>query len=226
MGLLTQNNPPSIKVRLAFYMLIIPVLIFYGLCVGTAPQLACIPSLGVTPDQVIKEISLNVNAARSNILSTPNVRRLLKIALDNQNKTMSYVLLAAGFFFLFGLLSLLILQITLRKAQPKPNAARKVKILKRLMLSFLWTSTALAFGASFATTQLAKILQHTSTSATSVVAESLVIEQGAGLEALQWLAAAFSFLFTTGVAWMFLDAGDRQHSMRKGDSGSDDVPEF
>lgn len=169
---------------------------------------------------------LETSLARSNTLSTPNVRRLLQIALDNQNKTVSYVLLAAGFFFLFGLLSLLILQITLRKAQPKPNAARKVKILKRLMLSFLWTSTALAFGASFATTQLAKILQRTSTSATSVVAESLVIEQGAGLEALQWLAAAFSFLFTTGVAWMFLDAGDRQHSMRKGDSGFDDVPEF
>ncbi|KAL8918050.1 MAG: hypothetical protein Q9208_007572 [Pyrenodesmia sp. 3 TL-2023] len=188
--------------------------------------MACIPSLGITAEQVIKRISLNVNAARSSALSTPKVKALLKIALDTQSKTMSFVLLAAGFSFLFGLLSVLLLQIDLKKVQRKPTAARKFMALKRLMLCFVWTSTALAFGAAFATTQLAKIIQQTSPSSVSVVSDSLVIEGGTGIQVLQWLAASFSFLFATGVSSTFMEAGKHQQSTSKGAASFDETPEF
>lgn len=101
---------------------------------------------------------MNFSTARSSTLSSPRVKSLLKIALDNQSKTIPFVLLAGGILFLFGFLSVLLLQFEKKKVQRKPNAARKITVLKRLMLCFVWTSTALAFGASFSTTQLAEII--------------------------------------------------------------------
>lgn len=169
---------------------------------------------------------METSTARSSALSTPKVKTLLRIALDTQSKTMSFVLLAAGFSFLFGLFSVLLLQIDLKKVQRKPTAARKIMVLKRLMLCFVWTSTALAFGAAFATTQLAKIIQHSSTSSVSVVSPTLVIEGGTGVQVLQWLAASFSFLFATGVSSIFMEAGKHQHSASKGAASFDEAPEF
>ncbi|KAI4172851.1 MAG: hypothetical protein LQ346_008515, partial [Caloplaca aetnensis] len=122
------------------------------------------------------------STARSSALSAPKAKALLKIALDTQSKTSSFVLLAAGFSFLFGLFSLLLLQIDLKKVQRKPTAARKILVLKRLMFGFVWTSTALAFGAAFATTQLAKVIQHTSSNSVSIVSSSLVVEGGTGVQ--------------------------------------------
>ncbi|KAL8901657.1 MAG: hypothetical protein Q9207_005089 [Kuettlingeria erythrocarpa] len=177
--------------------------------------MACIPSLGITTDQVIKRISMKVNAARSSALSAPKAKVVLKIALDTQRKTSSFVLLAAGFSFLFGLFSLLLLQIDLKKIQRKLTAARKIIILKRLMLCFVWTSTALVFGAAFATTQLAKVIQHTSSTSGSVVSNSLVVEGGTGVQVLQWLAASFSFLASAGVSSIFMDAGKHRQLISK-----------
>lgn len=138
---------------------------------------------------------------------------------------MSWVLLAAGSSFLCGLISVLLLQLNLKKVQEKPNAGRKVMILRRLMLCFVWTSTALAFGASFSTTQLARTLQHTSPSSNSIVTDLLVIQGGASLQALQWLAASFSFFFSTGVSSIFVDIGVDQ-SVPKMAPTYGDVPDF
>ncbi|KAL8756245.1 MAG: hypothetical protein Q9199_003067 [Rusavskia elegans] len=182
-----------------------------------AVKIPCVPET---------QLATNFSTARSSTLSSPRVISLLKIALDDQSKTMPFVLLAGGILFLFGLLSVLLLQLEKKKVQRKPNAARKIIVLKRLMLCFVWTSTALAFGASFSTTQLAKIIQRTDTSSVSVVSQSLVIEAGAGLQALQWLAASFSFLFSIGVASIFMVTGDHQKTASKGASGSDDIADF
>lgn len=273
MSLLIQTNSPTIKVRIAVYMLIIPILIFYvlaavgcvsnspgiasifnfsyrdpsfkqskgagpslfelragyfGICAGIAPALTCVSSSGSSTDQVVERISVNVDTARSNTLSNPRVRALLKIALDNQSKTISWVLLAGGIFFLLGLLFVLLLQFSRKSAQRKPTTARKMMVQRRLMLFFIWTSTALAFGASLATTQLAKIVNRTSASSTSVVANSLLIEPGTGLQVLQWLAATFSFSFAIGVSSIFTGAGGDQDSSIKGTSslGSGDSDDF
>lgn len=223
--------------------------------------MTCTTSAGSDTEQLVKRISLNVNAgtyqcrsisslstilgaadfvvqipcasvklltvvsppARSSILSSPRVKALLKVALDSQSKTMPFAFLAAGILFLFGLLSVLLLQFEHKKAQRKANAARKITVLKRLMLCFVWTSTALAFGASFSTTQLAKMIQRTNASSVSVVSQSLVIEAGAGLQVLQWLAASFSFLFSTGVSSIFMVTGDHQETASKGNSGLADA---
>lgn len=99
-------------------------------------------------------------------------------------------------------------------------------ILKRLMLYFLWTSTALAFSASLTTTQLARTIQRTSTSSTSVVANSLIIEGGMGLQVLQWLAASLPIFFATGVSSIFVGAGGDGQSATKDAFSSDDVPEY
>ncbi|KAL9031068.1 MAG: hypothetical protein Q9196_000878 [Gyalolechia fulgens] len=200
------------------------------MCAGIAPALACAPSLGATADQTVKQISLNMNAvhqiARSSTLSNPRVEALLKVALDNQAKTISWVLLAAGISFFFGLLSVLLLQFNLKRVQREPTAARKSMIVKRLMVCFIWTSTALAFGASLATTQLARAIQHPSSSATSVVAHSLIIEGGTGVQVLQWLAASLSFFFATGVSSIFDGVGEDQEWNVKGATRSDDTDDF
>lgn len=187
--------------------------------------MACVPSIGSTAEQVIKQISLAVNAARSSTLSTPKVRSLLAIALENQKRTISWVILVAGFSFLLGLLSVLLLQWNLKKIQQKPNAGRKIMILKRMTLCLVWTSTALAFGASLTASQLAKTLRHTSHSSVSIIASSLVIEGGAGLHALQWLAASSSFFFSTGISLILSDAGESRFEA-KGPSSFDDMPDF
>ena len=139
---------------------------------------------------------------------------------------MPFVFLAAGILLLFGLLSVLLLQFEHKKAQRKTNAARKNTILKRLMLCFVWTSTALAFGASFSTTQLAKMIQRTNASSVSIVSQSLFVEAGAGLQVLQWLAASFSFLFSMGVSSIFMVTGDHQETASKGNPGSVDHDEW
>lgn len=139
---------------------------------------------------------------------------------------MPFVFLAGGILFLFGLLSVLLLQLEKKKVQRKPNATRKIIVLKRLMLCFVWTSTALAFGAAFSTTQLAKIVQRTTASSVAVVTQPLVIEGGAGLQALQWLAASFSFFFSTGVSSIFMETGDHQKTAPRSTYDPDDVPSF
>ncbi|KAL9004767.1 MAG: hypothetical protein Q9188_002424 [Gyalolechia gomerana] len=164
--------------------------------------------------------------ARSSTLSVPHVKALLKIALDNQAKTISWVLLAAGISFVFGLLFVFLPQFNLKRVQRKPTAARKIMILKRLMLCFLWTSTALAFSASLTTTQLARTIQRPSTSSTSIVANLFIIEGGMGLQVLQWLAASLSTFFATGVSSIFVGAGGDGQSATKDAFGSDDVPEY
>ena len=173
-----------------------------------------------------KPLTMNISLARSTTLSSPRVKALLKIALDSQKRTMPFIYLAAGILFLFGLLAVLLLQFETKKVQRKPNAARKITILKRLMLCFLWTSTALAFGASFSSTQLAKIIQRTDTSSVGVISQSLIIEAGVGLQVLQWLAASFSFLFSAGVSSIFMVAGDHQTTASKTSLGSGDIPDF
>ncbi|KAL8671591.1 MAG: hypothetical protein Q9168_003915 [Polycauliona sp. 1 TL-2023] len=212
MGLLYRDDAPNIKFRIAVYMLIIPILIFYG----------------VDPEQLVKRISVNVNAARSSTLSSPKVKALLKIALDTQSKTMPFVLLAAGIMFLLGLLSVLLLQFETKKAQRKSNAARKITVLKRLMLCLVWTSTALAFAASFSTTQLSNISQRTGARSDGVVAQSLIIEPGTGVQVLQWLAASFSLFFSAGVSSVFMVNGDHQGTSWKGTSTlrSGDIDDF
>ena len=158
------------------------------------------------------------------MLSSPRVKTLLQIALNNQSRTIYIFLLLAGFSFLFGLLMLLSLHINMHKAQQKPSAGHKKMILKRLMLTFSWTSTALAFGAALAATQLAKSLQHTSTTNATVVASSLLVEGGAGLQVLQWLAASSSLLFSAGVSSIFIRKdGDYQSSVTSSSSSDTEV---
>ncbi|KAI4217809.1 MAG: hypothetical protein LQ349_009012 [Xanthoria aureola] len=271
MGLLYREDGLNIKFRIAIYMLIIPILIFYvlaavgcvsnsagipnififtfrdpqlrsseaskqpvfelrvgyfGLCAGAFPDLACITSLGSDTEQMLKRFSLNFNADRLSTLSSPRGKYLLKIALDNQSNTMPFVLLAGGILFLFGLISVLLLQFEEKRVQRKPNAARKMTVLKRLMLCFVWTSTACAFAASFSTTQLARIIQRTNTSSISVFLQSIIIEPGAGLHALQWLAASCCFLFSTGISSIFMATGDHQRLASKGTLDSNHIADF
>lgn len=168
----------------------------------------------------------DLSTDRSSTLSSPKVKELLKIALDNQTKIIPLFLLAAGMSFLFGLLSALLLEFETRKAQGKCNTARKITIVRRLMLCFLWTSTALAVGAAFSTTQLAEIVRSTTASSVGVITHSLVIEGGTSLQVLQWLAASFNFLFSTGLSSIFMEVGDHQNSASKNDYPPDDVPSF
>ena len=190
--------------------------------------MACVPSLGASADQVINRISTNVNATRSSRLTDPHVKTLLSIALDSQSKTIVWVLLLSGISFLFSLLFLLLLQLDLKKVQRKLNADRKIMVLRHLMLSFVWTSTALAFGASLATSQLAKVLQHTSNVAISVVAPSITIQGGSGLQALQWLVFALSVFFSTGVSLIFPQVQGGRSMNKEMPSFQDvhDVPDF
>ncbi|KAL8993364.1 MAG: hypothetical protein Q9169_006397 [Polycauliona sp. 2 TL-2023] len=211
---------------------------YFGVCAGVVPELACIASSGSTPEQVIKRISVNVNAGEyqspfhqsaSVAVACPlygTAKSLLKIALDNQSKTMPFVLLTAGILFLLGLLLVLLLQFETKKVQRKTNSARKITIFKRLMLCLVWTSTALAFGAAFSTTQLSKIIQRTNASSVSVVTQSLIIEPGAGLQVIQWLAASFSFFFSVGVSSIFMVTGDNQTTTTKSSLGTSDIDDF
>ncbi|KAI4184861.1 MAG: hypothetical protein L6R41_004467 [Letrouitia leprolyta] len=146
------------------------------------------------------------------MLSNPRVKKLLKVALNIQAKTISWVFLAAGIFFLLGLLFVLLLQFNRKSAQPKPTTPRKIMVQRRLMLFFVWASTALAFGAALATTQLAKVVQRGSPSSTSVVSTTLIIKEGTSVEILQWLAASFSIFFAMGVSSIFVGVGGGQRS--------------
>ncbi|KAL8871043.1 MAG: hypothetical protein Q9174_003046 [Haloplaca sp. 1 TL-2023] len=195
---------------------------YFGICVGTASELACVASVGSSAEDVVKRISRNVNEARSSILSSPRAQAVLKIALDTQSKLMPFVILAAGFMFIFGLICVLLLQLETKKAQRKVNSARKITVLKRLMLCFVWTSTALAISAAFSMTQLAKMVHRNNASSVSVVSSSLVVEAGAGVQVLQWLAASFSFLFSIGMASMFMVTGDHHVNGRSGSGSGDD----
>ena len=176
--------------------------------------------------QAEKLLTRDLFPVRSSILSSPRAQAVLKIALDSQSKLMPFVFLAAGFMFVFGLICVLLLQFETKKAQRKVTAARKIIILKRLMLCFVWISTALATGASFSSTQLAKIIQRTNASSVSVVLPSLVVEAGAGIQVLQWLAASFSFLFSIGVSSIFMVTGDHQQRGSKRSSGSGSGDDF
>ena len=168
---------------------------------------------------------MNVNEARSRTLTNPSVRSLFKIALDNQKKMIAWILVAGGISFLCSLLSLLIYQVNLKKVHQEPNNGRKILILKRLTFCLLWSSTSLAFGASLITTQLARVLQHTSQSSISVVTSSLVIEGGIGLQVLQWLAAAFSFMFSAGISAILIRVRESPF-IAKGPPSFDEVPDF
>lgn len=174
---------------------------------------------------MVKHISLIVDSARSSTLTTPNVKALLSIALENQERTISWVIILAGFAFLLGLLSVLLLQWNLMKVQQKPNAGRKIMILKRMVLCFLWASTALAFGAALTASQLARTLQYTSRSPTNMRTDSLIVEAGAGFQVLQWLAASFSFFFSLGISSISTGQGERRLDS-KGPTSFDDVPDF
>ena len=198
---------------------------FLGLCAGIAPEIACVTSLGSNTDQVVRRISPTVNSTRSSTLTTPNVKALLNIALENQRRTISWVIILAGFIFLLGLFSVLLLQWNVKNVQQNPNAGRKIMILKRMMLCFLWASTALAFGAALTASQLARTLQHTSHSPSNMITDSLIVEAGAGFQVLQWLAALFSFFFSVGISSISTGQAERRLDF-KGPSSFDDVPEF
>lgn len=174
---------------------------------------------------MVKHISLIVDSARSTTLTTPNVKALLGTALENQKRTISWVIILAGIAFLLGLLSVLLLQWNLKQVQQKPNAGRKIMILKRMMLCFLWASTALAFGAALTASQLARTLHHTSRSPTNMITDSLIVETGTGFQVLQWLAASFSFFFSIGISLISTGQGKRRLDS-KGPSSFDDVPDF
>ena len=166
-------------------------------------------------DHVIASIADIPNATSSSILTDSTNKTLIDIALTVQSKTIYWVLIVAGLAFLLALLVLLLLQLHLIKAQPKPNAARKKLILKRLLLTCAWVSTALVFAASLETTQTATNLRHTAAPGAkaaqhvsqSVISDTLVIEPGVVFQTLQWLAFCFSFFFCTGVSSVFMSAG-------------------
>ena len=173
-----------------------------------------------------KPLITNFSTARLSTLSSPGGKYLLKIALDNQSNTMPFVILAGGILFLLGLLPVLLLQFEEKRVQRKPNAARKMTVLKRLMLCFVWTSTACAFAASFSTTQLARVIQRTNISSIGVVMQSIIVESGAGHQALQWLAASCCFLFSTGISSIFMATGDHQRLASKGTLDSNHIADF
>ena len=167
--------------------------------------------------------------ARSSTLSNPHVKTLLKIALDTQANTISWVLVAAGITYLLSLLLILILQFNRKRVQRKPTTARKIMVLKRMTLFFVWLSAALVFGASLATSQLARAIHRTSASSVGIVASSLVIEAGQGVQVLQWLATSFSFWFATGISSIFAGAGgdgEPSSSSSKGSLDSEGGPEW
>lgn len=166
-------------------------------------------------DHVIASIANDSNATSSSILTDSTNKALIEIALTIQSKTIYWVLIVAGLALLLAFLVLLLLQLHLKRAQPKPNAARKKLIFKRLLLTCAWVSTALVFAAALSTTQTAANLRHTVAPGVnadqhvsqSFVSDTLVIEPGVVLQTLQWLAFSFPLFFCTGVSSVFMSAG-------------------
>ena len=161
------------------------------------------------------------------MLSNANVKALLKVALDNQRRTVAWVLPTAGILFLLSLLSLLLLHWDQEKTQQTFDS-RKFMMLKRMTISLVLVSTMLAFSAALAASQLARSLQHNSHSSSSLIVDTVVVEAGAGLQVLQWLAASFSIFFSTGISLILSDSEGNSDSsfMAKGPSSFDNTPEF
>lgn len=168
---------------------------------------------------MIARIADSSNATGSSMLTDSTNKALIDTGLTIQRKTIYWVPLAAGLAFLLALLVLLLLELHLNKAQPKPNATRQKLILKRLLLTGAWASTALVFAAAFSTTQTAATIGHSAAASSGANAaqrhvsqfliadDDLVIEPGVVLQTLQWLAFSFSFFFCIGVSSVFMGAG-------------------
>ena len=155
----------------------------------------CISTKGKSSSQVMSRIIGNSGA------NQPSIKEIFNTGLEFQSTFIYWIIVIAGILYMLGLVFLALLKIQMKKTTRSLNR-------QRITAGLLWTSTALIFAASLSLTQTTTTLRHWPS-------QAVTVEAGSAVQVLQWLATAFSLLFSAGV-WYMLEGQSGTSSFNKG----------
>jgi len=175
---------------------------YFGICGGSDDSdFLCQRSSGANADTLAPLLFPDFNFNSGNSSSSKNataarndaifLKDLVTAAITLQSQVYAAILAAASFFFLLGLVFLLLHKRDVKN--PNADKPRRSAILKRGTFGLLALSTGLIFTAALATTETAGALRH---STESIKNAPVLMKEGVTLQVLQWMAFGFSMLFT------------------------------
>ncbi|KAK3325927.1 Ca2+ regulator and membrane fusion protein Fig1-domain-containing protein [Apodospora peruviana] len=183
---------------------------YFGICGGDGSTFHCQSSMGTSTDllaaNLFPDINLNINGSYAappltsradSDNATADAREaglivdLVSTAVDLQTQVYVSVLAAAAFFFVIGLVFLLLHKLDIKKGNS--DKPRRSAIIKRGTFGMLMLSTGLVFTAALATTETAGVLKH---STEAIKNTPVLMKEGITLQVMQWMAFGFSMLFT------------------------------
>ncbi|KAK4219770.1 Ca2+ regulator and membrane fusion protein Fig1-domain-containing protein [Rhypophila decipiens] len=179
---------------------------FFGICGGDGDDFQCRPSSGMTGDTLAPLLFPDINFGNAANSTGPNLKAnatatsakdaaflkdIIDAAIDLQGQVYVTILAAAAFFFLLGVVFLLLHKRDVKN--PNPDKPLRSKIFKRGTYGLLALSTGLIFTAALATTEAAGVLKHSTQSINNM---PVFMKEGITLQVLQWMSFGFSMLFT------------------------------
>lgn len=176
---------------------------YFGICGGDGSTFLCQRSSGSNADTLTPILfpdfnfgntttaTASKNATAASASDAVFLKDLISVALDLQGQVYVTILAAAAFFFLLGLVFLLLHKRDVKNLNP--DKPRRSAIIKRATFGLLALSTGLIFTAALATTETAGALKHSSE---SIKNSPVLMKEGITLQVLQWMAFGFSMLFT------------------------------
>lgn len=125
------------------------------------------------------------------------LKDLVDAAIALQGQVYVTILVAAAFFFLLGVVFLLLHKRDVKKANP--DKPLRSKILKRGTYGLLALSTGLVFTAALATTEAAGVMRYSTESINNM---PVLMKEGITLQVLMWMSFGFSMLFTLATPFL------------------------
>ncbi|KAM7204751.1 Ca2+ regulator and membrane fusion protein Fig1 domain containing protein [Naviculisporaceae sp. PSN 640] len=186
---------------------------FFGICGGDGDDFECRSSSGQTAETLAPLLFPTINfgnnatnsGSKNNETAGPAtsskdaafLKDLIDAALTLQGQVYVSILAASVFFFLLGLVFLLLHKRDVKN--PNPEKPLRSKIFKRGTYGSLALSTGLVFTAGLATTEAAGVMRYSTESINNM---PVFMKEGITLQVLMWISFGSSMLFTLATPFL------------------------